>query len=102
MHQESPYTEGREDTEFVFCTLESGLQLEATILAPGSDTAWASTTSRLARTPGLTWSAGEPTTATAPSDEIMHVDGERVSVEATFTDQMTGATTNGTLEATGP
>lgn len=52
--------------------------------------------------PRVAWSAGQPGSATAGSEEIIHVDGERVSVEATFTDQTTGATANGTLEATCP
>ncbi len=96
-----PEETGQDDTEFTLSARQDGLQLDATI-----NTRFGHVVSlddiEDHENPRVAWSAGESTAATAPSEEIIHVDGKRVTAEATFTDQTTGTTADGTLEATCP
>lgn len=93
---------GEENTEFVLSAMQDGLQLEATI-----STRFGHTVSlhdiRDHENPSVAWSVGEMGLGEASSDEFIRVDGKRVSVDdVTFTDETTGNTAPGTLDATCP
>lgn len=96
-----PVETGRDDTEFVLSARQDGMQLDATI-----NTRFGHVVSlddiEDHENPRVAWSAGEMGSATASSEEIIRLDGKRVTVEATFTDQTTGTTADGALEATCP
>jgi hypothetical protein len=96
-----PDQTGREDTEFVLSARQDGLQLDATINTRFGHVVSVDDLENL-ENPRVAWSAGEPHSATENSEEIIRVDGKRVSVEATFTDQTTGATASGRLEPPAP
>lgn len=91
----------RDDTEFVLSAIQDGMQLDATI-----DTRFGHVVSlddiEDFENPRVAWSAGDLGSATAGSEEIIHVDGKHVEVEATFTDQTTGTNADGTLDAVCP
>ncbi len=90
----------REDTEFVLSAIQDGLQLDATI---HTDFGHVVTLDDIEdfENPRLAWSAGEAGLS-ADRREIIRVDGKRVSATATFTDGVTGATSEGTLTAVCP
>lgn len=93
---------GEESTEFVLSAMQDGLQLEATV-----STRFGHIVSlhdiRNHENPSVAWSVGEMSLGEAGSDEFIRVDGKRVSVDdVTFTDETTGNTAPGTLDATCP
>ncbi|MFW6083641.1 MAG: hypothetical protein ACODAA_00320 [Gemmatimonadota bacterium] len=93
---------GEESTEFVLSARQDGMQLEAMI-----STRFGHVVSlddiRDHENPSVAWSAGEMSLGEAGSDEFIRVDGKRVSVDdVTFTDETTGNTAPGTLDATCP
>lgn len=96
-----PEETGREDTEFVLSAIQDGMQLDATI-----NTRFGHVVSlddiEDHENPRVSWSAGEVGSTSSGSEEIIRLDGKRVTVEATFTDQTTGTTADGALEATCP
>jgi hypothetical protein len=92
---------GREDTEFVLSAIQDGMQLDATINTRFGHVVSLDDTEDH-ENPRVSWSAGEVGSRSSGSEEIIRLDGKRVTVEATFTDQTTGTSADGTLEATCP
>lgn len=92
---------GRDDTEFVLSAIQDGMQLDATI-----NTRFGHVVSlddiEDHENPRVSWSAGEVGSTSSSSEEIIRLDGKRVTVETTFTDQTSGTTADGALEATCP
>lgn len=89
---------GRDDTEFVLSAIQDGLQLDATINTRFGHVVSLDDIEDF-ENPRVGWSAGGPG---SDAGEIIQVDGRRVSVEATFTDEVSGDTAEGTLSAVCP
>lgn len=96
-----PEESGREDTEFVLSAIQDGMQLDATINTRFGHVVSLDDIEDF-ENPRVSWSAGEVGSTSSGSEEIIRLDGKHVTVEATFTDQTTGTTAEGRLEATCP
>lgn len=93
-----PEETGQDDIEFTLSAIQDGLQLDATIMTRFGHVVSVDDIEDF-ENPRVAWSAGGPGSTTG---EIIRVDGKHVQVETTFTDQNTGTTANGTLEAQCP
>lgn len=93
-----PEETGQDDIEFTLSAIQDGLQLDATIMTRFGHVVSVDDIEDL-ENPRVAWSAGGPGSTTG---DIIRVDGKHVQVETTFTDQNTGTTANGTLEAQCP
>lgn len=93
-----PEETGQDDIEFTLSAIQDGLQLDATIMTRFGHVVSLDDIEDF-ENPRVAWSAGGPGSTTG---EIIHVDGKHVQVETSFTDQNTGTTANGTLEAQCP
>lgn len=93
---------GRDDTEFVLSAIQNGLQLDATINTRFGHVVSLDDIEDFDN-PRVGWSAGGPgSDLRGAAGEIIEVDGKRVSVEATFTDEVSGDTAQGILSAVCP
>lgn len=97
-----PEETGRDDTEFVLSAIQDGLQLDATINTRFGHVVSLDDVEDFDN-PRVGWSAGGPgSDPRGAAGEIIEVDGKRVSVEATFTDEVSGETAEGSLSAVCP
>lgn len=92
----------RDDTEFVLSAIQNGLQLDATINTRFGHSVSLDDIEDF-ENPSVGWSAGGPGSGLqGAAGEIIQVDGKRVSVRTTFTDEVSGDTAEGSLSAVCP
>lgn len=93
-----PEETGQDDTEFSLSARQDGLQLDATISERFGHVVSVDDIENL-DDPRVGWTAGGVLGGT---EDIIELDGRQVSAEATFEDENTGETTEGSLRATCP